>query len=440
MLNYIWLFLILSAVLLGGATGKLKEVTDGAIKGAETAVTLSLGLIGIMALWLGIMRIAERAGIIQALARALRPLMRWLFPDVPVDHPAMGSMVLNIAANVLGLLNAATPFGLRAMRDLQTLNKTPGVASNAMCMFLAINTSSVQLLPVTAIAILAAAGSKSPTAIVGTALAATFFSTVAGVLSAKFLEKLRIFQASGTEASAQASSTTAAAEPNQSPLLEPVKTALTGIGKIILVLVALFFAGVLASVVWNPPAGAVTQDQGVFIRTVNAVSILAIPFLLSAIPLYALLRKVAVYEEFVEGAKEGFNVAIKIIPFLVAMLAAIGMFRNAGGIDLISRATRPVLDLIGFPHELLPMALMRPLSGSGSLGLFSDLVKQLGPDHLVSRMAATLYGSTETTFYVIAVYFGAVAIHRTRHAIAAGLIADLVGVIASVIICRYAFS
>jgi spore maturation protein A len=194
MLNFIWLGLVLAAVIIGGLENKLKEVSDGAIKGAETAVTLAIGLIGVMALWLGLMRLAEKAGLVEKLAQFLRPVLRWLFPDVPPHHPAMGSMVMNIAANMLGLLNAATPLGLRAMRDLDTLNKHPGTASNAMCTFLAINTGSVQLLPITAIAILGSAGSKSPSAIVGTTLLATACSSAAALIAVKLLEKLPLFK------------------------------------------------------------------------------------------------------------------------------------------------------------------------------------------------------------------------------------------------------
>src|SRR5262245_33374907 len=193
MLNVIWLGLLLAGVVIGGATGRLKDVADGAVKGAETAVTIALGLIGVMSVWLGVMRLAERSGLIQVLSRALRPLLQRLFPDVPAEHPAMGSMVMNIAANMLGLLNAATPLGLRAMRYLERLNPRPGTASNAMCTFLAINTGSVQLIPITAIAVLAAAGSKSPYAIVGTSLIATCFSSAAGLIAVKAFEKLRWF-------------------------------------------------------------------------------------------------------------------------------------------------------------------------------------------------------------------------------------------------------
>jgi len=439
MLNLIWLGLILAGVVIGGATGRLKDVADGAVKGAETAVTIALGLIGVMSVWLGVMRLAERSGFIHVLSRSLRPVLRRLFPDVPVEHPAMGSMVMNIAANMLGLLNAATPLGLRAMRDLERLNPHPGTATNAMCTFLAINTGSVQLIPITAIAILAAAGSKSPYAIVGTSLIATCFSSAAGLIAVKAFEKLRWFDRAEPVTQVKAADTPTSAEISVAADLKPM----TAVKSAVLALLMIFF--VLA--VWlsafpetfgRVPA-AEQQIQGGFVRVVNGISIAAIPFLVLFFPLYAFLKGLKVYEEFVEGAKDGFNVAVRIIPYLVAMLLAISIFRGGGGIDLLTRSLRPLLELLRFPPELLPMALMRPLSGSGSLAIFSDLVKQLGPDHLITRMAGTIYGSTETTFYVIAVYFGAVGVQRTRHAIPAGLIADLAGIIAAVIVCRIVF-
>jgi spore maturation protein SpmA len=446
MLNYIWLALILLAVGIGGFAGRTKEVVDGAVKGAETAVTLALGLIGIMALWLGVMRLAEKAGLVQALARGLRPVLRWLFPEVPVDHPAMGSMVMNIAANMLGLNNAATPLGLRAMQDLETLNPHRGTATNAMCTFLAINTSSVQLIPITAVAVLAAAGSINPSAIIGTAFLATICSTVAGITAVKALEKLRAFRLPQPTANAPVSTPPPAAgadapvTPTHAGPLAPMPSwggwvLLLFIGGFVCFFLISAFPGLLG----RPPIAATASDTAL-VRAVNTLSLLAIPFLLAFFPLYAALRRIPVYEEFVEGAKEGFQVAVRIIAFLVAMLVAIGMFRGAGGVDWITQLLKPGLDVVHFPSELVPMALMRPLSGSGSLAILTDLVKTYGPDHLLSRMAGTLYGSTETTFYVIAVYFGAVGIKRTRHALAAGLIADAAGIVASVLVCRLVFS
>lgn len=452
MLNYIWLALVVISVLLGGWNNRLGEVTGGAFDGARTAVmNIALPLVGAMCIWLGIMRLAERSGLVQALARALRPVLRLLFPDVPAGHPAMGSMVMNIAANMLGLGNAATPLGLRAMGDLEKLNPHPGTATNAMCTFLAINTSSVQLLPTTAIAILAANGAKDPTAIVGTALVATTCACITGVSAAKLLEKLPIF--------APPQSVKSAGEPAQpvadpapvevdSPLPAPPLERPAGGRQAALVFVALIAgAGAVAffgRAVFSAPAhgGSGLDVVGEYLlRAVGAVSLLAVPCTLAFFPLYAAIRGIKVYEQFVEGAKEGFPVALRIIPFLVAMLVAIGMFRGSGGMDLMlqSHWVRSVFGSIGFPPDLLPMVVMRPLSGSGTQGLFTDLVTHFGPDSLIARTAGTIYGSTETTFYVIAVYFGSVAVRRTRHAIAAGLIADLMGVVVSVTICRLMF-
>ncbi|HEX8313160.1 MAG TPA: nucleoside recognition domain-containing protein [Chthoniobacteraceae bacterium] len=450
MLNYIWLGLILAAVAIAGITGRVKEMTDGAIDSSKTAVTLALGLIGIMALWLGVMRLAEKSGLVQVIAGAIRPLMKWLFPDVPAQHPAMGSMVMNIAANMLGLANAATPLGLRAMKDLERLNPHPGTATNAMCTFLAINTSSVQLIPATAVAVLASAGSANPTAIIGTAFLATLCSTAAGITSVRLLEKLPVFRA---PAPAPKAVTESDAEENaevegSAPLRRIGAWGYAAMALLFLVFATMFVSQIVPE--WfGRPASA--EAGNILIRSVGALSLLAIPFVLAFFPAYAALRGLPVYEEFVEGAKEGFHTSVRIIPFLVTILVAIGMFRGAGGLDILSGYTdaegvrhagwlsRP-LEAIGFPPDLLPMALIRPLSGSGSLGALSDLVKNLGPDHLITLTAATVFGSTETTFYVIAVYFGSVAVRRTRHAVPAGLIADAVGIIASIAICRMMFT
>ncbi|MGB8340997.1 MAG: nucleoside recognition domain-containing protein [Chthoniobacterales bacterium] len=441
MLNYIWLALVLLAVAIGGATGHLKEVTDGAFDGAKTAVTIALGLIGIMALWLGVMRLAERAGLIQKLAHGLRPVMRRLFPGVPHDHPAMGSMLMNMAANMLGLGNAATPLGLRAMGDLETLNPHPGTATNAMCTFLAINTSSVQLIPTTAIAILVAAGSTNPTAIVGTALLATLCAATVAVTSVKLLEKVPWFRVRPNERKIEAEPTMKSEAPHVSEsTVELAIPRLPGWGKAVLTLLVVFFLALFVRQVFPEllglPAGSVASSQSYFVRSVSALSVLAIPLLIAFFVLYAALCGLKVYDEFVEGAKEGFGVILKIIPFLVTMLVAIGMFKGAGGIDLLARILSPVLTPLHFPTDLLPIALMRPLSGGATLALFTDVVHRLGPENIVSLMAATIYGSTETTFYVAAVYFGSVGIKQTRHAIPAGLLADFAGVVASVIICR----
>lgn len=486
MLNYIWLALVLLAVILGGSTGRMEAVSEGAFSAAQAAATLALGLIGIMALWLGVMRLAERAGLVQLLARALQPVMRRLFPDVPREHPANGAMVMNMAANMLGLGNAATPLGLRAMEHLERLNPHPGTATNAMCTFLAINTSSIQLVPATTVAILSSAGSMRPSAIIGTAFMATLCSTVVGITAVKLLEKMPGFrETSAKKAAPKEKEVEPEKEDEAEVFVEPPRVLSLG-GRVILTGFILFFVALLGLLTFWPKlldattpgpgearitikkteriAGLIQSDtgtaisvqvpggdvrtipkaddvkieryDGALVRLVNAISILAVPFLLSLFPLYAALRGLKVYEEFVEGAKEGFQVAVRIIPYLVTMLVAIGMFRGSGGIDLLTAALRPVLNLVGFPPELMPLALMRPLSGSGSNALFVDLIKTFGPDHLLTYTAGTIIGSTETTFYVAAIYFGAVAAKRMRHAIPAGLLADLAGIIAAIIICR----
>jgi len=454
MLNWIWLAFIVVAVLIGGFTGHLPDMTKGAFDTAENAVMkIALPLMGIWAIFLGLMRLAEQSGLVQLLARVLRPLMRILFPEVPPDHPAMGAMVLNMAANMLGLGNAATPLGLRAMAHLERLNPRPGVATNAMCTFLAINTASIQLVPTTAIGILAVAGSKNAAAIWPTAFFATLCAACCGVISAKFLEKLPFFRLPHIAAPVQ-----------QKPQDQPSSEALTAVeqievrplGKTRAVFLALFllafvlmftllafpdsWKALLAPLSWNvPPPPADLVGKPVWIRLPLSMAILAVPFMLSFFPLYAALRGVRVYEQFVEGAKEAFDTARRVIPFLVAMLVSISLLRNAGVIDQITNVLRPVFDALHFPADLLPMVLIRPLSGSATQGIFVELVQRFGPDALISRIAATIYGSTETTFYVLAVYFGSVAIRQTRHAIAAGLIADTVAVIASVALCHLMF-
>ena len=458
MLNYIWLSFLLIAVIVGGFSGKLPELTKGAFETAETAVMkIALPLVGIMAIWLGIMRLAERAGLVQAIARTLAPIMRRLFPEVPPNHPAMGSMVMNIAANMLGLGNAATPLGLRAMADLETLNPRPGVATNAMCTFLAINTASIQLVPTTAIGLLAIAGSTNPTAIVPTAFLATCCALSCGVLSAKLMEKLSIFRLAPVPVAATADEqkeTATSTRPEATVEVEQITARpVSRAGKAVLIVFGLCFVAMFMMLAFPETAAALASPfglqlpppppdltgKGAVLRSLFAVSILAVPFLLSFFPLYAALRGVKVYEQFVEGAREAFSVALRIIPFLVAMLVSISMLRQAGVIDAMTRTLGPTLARIGFPADLLPMVLMRPLSGSATQGIFVELINRLGPDTLVSRMAATIYGSTETTFYVLAVYFGAVAIRQTRHAVLAGLIADTTAVIAAIIICRAVF-
>jgi spore maturation protein SpmA len=440
MLNLIWLGLLLFGVLVAGITGQFAAINQGALNAARSAVMdVALPLCGAMTLWLGMMRLAERAGLIQQIAQFLRPILTHLFSDVPPNHPAMGSIVMNMAANMLGVSNAATPLGLRAMSQLNELNTKQGVATNAMCTFLAINTSSIQLVPATAINILAINGSKNPTGIVGSTLIATFFATLSAIVTVKLLQRVGPFRwerqagvpaAQPLPQSGEVSTEAAGTE------LPMVRWAPWALAAVFLFFLVLFLPNAFPYWFRGTAYSGLLEAIATFF---NALSPLAIPFLLTFFPLYAAGRKIAIYAEFIEGAKEGFTIAVRIIPYLVGMLVAIAVFRDSGALDLLKNLLNPLLGLIQFPSDLLPMVLIRPLSGSGATAVLSDLVKQLGPDNILSYMAATIYGSAETTFYVVAVYFGSVGVTKTRHAIPAGLFADLVGVIASVLACRLLF-
>jgi spore maturation protein SpmA len=430
MLNYIWLGLILCGVVLGVVTGRTEAVTAATFDAAKASLmNIALPLGAVMALWLGIMRLAEKSGAVERLSSFLKPLLTRLFPEVPADHPAMGAMVMNIAANMLGLGNAATPLGLKAMQGLESLNPRPGTATNAMCTFLAINTSSVQLIPATAIGILAAAGAAHPSAIIGTALVATTCSFITGIVSVKLLQRLPMFALPPTDPIA-----TPSAEASDSLPISESAAPLSLWKKLLLAGYVALFAGTI----WHLVTARVTGSS-LPISIVQSISVVAIPFLIGFFPLYAALKGVAVYEEFIEGAKEGIQVALRIFPYLVAILVAVGIFRAAGGIDILTRLLAPVLDLIGLPPQVLPMVLVRPLSGSAATGLFAEIVKACGPDSYAAQLAGTILGGTETTLYVLAVYFGSVAIRRGRHALAAGLLADAAGVAASLVICRLVF-
>jgi len=457
MLNVIWLAMLVIAVIVAGFTGKLPQMMDGAFTGAEKAVMkVALPLLGVWAIWLGIMRLAERSGLVQALAAVLRPVMRRLFPDVPSEHPAIGAMVMNMAANMLGLGNAATPLGLRAMRLLESLNPRPGTATNAMVTFLALNTASIQILPLMAITILATAGAKGPTAIVVTAFLSSVIAASAGVFVSKWLQNWRTFRVEPLPVAAASDAPVAddsapleIERPEVTPLTPGKRVALWSFfGLFVVLFFLLMFPQGAEQLLqslhaqWHAPQPpADFAGKPLWMRALMSASLLAVPFLLSFFPLYAALRGIPVYEQFVDGAHESWETAKRTVPYLVAMLVAIGMLQGAGVIDLLTTSLARPLSAFGFPSELVPLVLIRPLSGSAAKSVFIELVQRLGePDGFVSRLAATIYGSTETTFYVIAVYFGSVAVRRTRHAIAAGLTADLVAVIASVALCRLLFA
>jgi spore maturation protein SpmA len=481
MLNLIWLALLLSGVLVAVFTGKLDAVGQGGLSAAKSAVMdLALPLVGVMALWLGLMRLAEKSGLIQRLGRVIRPVMLRLFPDVPNDHPAIGAMMMNISANMLGVSNAATPLGLKAMTELNLLNSKPGVATNAMCTFLAINTASIQLIPATAINLLAINGSKNPSAIVGSTLLSTGFATICAIMTVKLLERLGPFRwenqpappppvqkpaESQTEeeqpevALTQSQPKTGpawpqpdvASRPARRDLPEPERQSEVGSlkgrvevwARCALLVLLLVFAGAFVTKAFPYLFGAAPWPSdflSAVILALKALSPIAVPFVLTFFPLYAFGRGVPIYSEFIEGAKEGFQTALRIIPYLVAMLVAIAVFRESGALNFLKLLLGPIFSVLQIPNEMLPMVLMRPLSGSGSLAVLSDMIKQFGPDSLLTYTAATIYGSAETTFYVVAVYFGSVGITRIRHAIFAGLLADLAGAVAAVFVCRLLFA
>ncbi|MBK7106185.1 MAG: spore maturation protein [Ignavibacteriae bacterium] len=396
---------------------KMKDVTNSALDYAGTAVDIALGLIGIMTLWLGVMKVAEEAGLIKIIANVMKPLTKFLYPSVPQDHPAMGAMIMNMAANMLGLGNAATPFGLKAMEELDKLNPNKGVATDAMCTFLAVNTAGLTLIPATAIAVRAASGSSDPAIIIGTSVFGASCATIAGITSAKILEKFPL------------------KEGGISGLIKSSRKGLTIFSAAILIIFALAISGLATSLM----SYLSFLNPELFKSIIQIISILAIPMLIFIFVGYGAIKKVKIYEMFIEGAKEGFNVAIRIIPYLVAMLVAIGIFRAGGAMEMLIYILTPFTNLIGMPAEALPMALMRPLSGSGSLGVMAEIIATHGPDSMIGILVSTFFGSSETTFYVIAVYFGAVNIRKIRHALAAGLIADIAGVLGAIFIVKLLF-
>ena len=407
--NFTWLALagdVEAAAAVPAALG------EAALGGSKTAVTLAIGLVGYMALFLGLMKVVEEAGGLKWMAKLIRPVLVRLFPDVPHDHPAMGAMVMNIAANALGLGNAATPFGLKAMEELNSLNRETGTATNAMVRFLAINTSGLALLPTGIIGLRALKESADPAAIFPTTLFATGLSTVVGVLAANGLSRLPFFRAPAAqqEADEQAAQSNAGAV----SVSEMLPLGL--------------FLGALVGLV------SVVYVFG------EVASGWIVPLLILGMLGVGVARKVKVYEVFIAGAREGFSLAILIIPYLVAILAAVGMFRKSGGMDTLVATIGPATAAVGLPSEVLPLALLRPLSGSGSFGLTAELIETHGPDSYIGELASTMNGSTETTFYVLAVYFGSVGVSRIRHAVPAGLAADLTGVFASVLAVKLLLS
>lgn len=408
MLNTLWLsffFLAFVAALWQWLSGTnpdvFSELMAASFDMADLAVEIALGLIGVMALWLGLFRIAEHGGLIALIARAMAPLFRRLMPEVPPNHPALGSVTMNLAANFLGLDNAATPMGLKAMQDLQTLNPEPETASNAQILFLVLNTSSVTLLPVTIFLYRAQQGAAEPAAVFLPILMATSASTLVGLLTVGWVQKLK--------------------------LRDPVLLAwFAGF--------AAFMALALSWIV-SQPSGLLAQ-RSALVGNLLLFSVIVL-FLLSGVQ-----RKLDCYSLFVEGAKEGFTVAIRIIPFLLAMLVGIGVFRASGCLDILLGGIRWSVAALGLNTdfvEALPTAFMKPLSGSGARAMMLETMNTYGVDSFPGRVAATVQGSTETTFYVLAVYFGSVGIRKTRHAIACGLAADAAGIVVAIAACYWFF-
>jgi spore maturation protein SpmA len=399
----------------------MQALATGMVDTAGSSVTLAIGLIGVMAFFLGLMKVAEEGGMLRVIAKTIRPLMVRLFPDVPADHPAMGAMIMNMSANALGLGNAATPFGIRAMQELDKLNPCKGTATNAMALFLAINTSSVTLLPTGVIALRAAAGSNDPAGILPTTLFATVISTTVAIVMCLVLRR-RWATAEEVSPAAEIIFIEPQHENDGEALLEEADAAYPA---------------------WVSAAALLTVAALIPITILygRTISPWIIPGLTVALLGFGVAKKVRVYEAFVEGAKDGFNVAIRIIPYLVAILVAVGMFRSSGALEVFISAIAPLTSLVGMPAEALPMALLRPLSGSGAYGVLASVIQDpaIGPDSYAGYLVSTLQGSTETTFYVLAVYFGAVQIRRIRYALVAALCADAAGIAAAVFICSLLF-
>lgn len=408
MLNRIWGAFFLIALLAGawrstagGDPTVWAGMVGAAFEMAKSAFEISLGLTGAMCLWLGLMKLGELGGAVDAVARALRPLFRRLFPEVPADHPAMGAMVMNLAANALGLDNAATPLGLKAMKELQSLNPSPERATNAQILFLVLNTSAVTLIPITIFVYRAQLGAADPTDVFLPLLVATFGSTMTGLLVTAAVQRIRLFD----------------------PVVLAYLGSLTaGVGGLVYGLARLERAEL-------ERASAIASNAIIFLVIFACVAL-------------AWRKRVAVYEAFVEGAREGFQVAVGIIPYLVAMLVAIGILRASGALELLLSSVRTAVASLGWDVrfvDALPVALLRPLSGSGARGMMIETMKTHGADSFAGRLASILQGSTETTFYTLAVYFGSVGIRRERHALACGLSADLGGFVTAIAVAYLFF-
>ena len=400
-LNYIWIGFIIIAfvialvklVFLGDVT-VFPALIDSTVASSKTAFEISLGLTGVLSLWLGIMKIGERGGVVNVLARALSPVFTRLFPDIPKGHPVTGAIFMNIAANMLGLDNAATPLGLKAMEQLQTLNPNKETATNPMIMFLVLNTSGLTLIPISIMVYRAQLGAAQPTDVFIPILLATFFSTVAGIIITSIYQRINLLN----------------------------RTMLLTLGGMALV---------VGAIIWG--FGQLDKDQMNIVST--SVANILLMTIIVAFVLAGMKHRINVYDAFVEGAKEGFTTAVRIIPYLVAILVAIGLFRASGAMDMLINGVATLVKALGGNSDFvgaLPTALMKPLSGSGARGMMVDAMTTYGADSFVGRLSCIFQGSTDTTFYILAVYFGSVGIRNMRHAVPCGLLADLAGVIAAI--------
>lgn len=407
-LNYVWIFLVLCAVVVGivqffcfGQTEIFTDIMNSTFTSAKSGFEISLGLTGVLSLWLGIMKIGEKGGVVQLFSRLVTPFFSRLFPEVPKGHKAYGSMFMNISANMLGLDNAATPMGLKAMQELQELNPQKNRATNAMIMFLVLNTSGLTLIPVSIMVYRAQLGAANPADVFLPILMATYFSTLAGLIAVCIAQHIRLWD----------------------------KVILSVIGSLTVLI------GGLLLLANRLPQETLTRWSSI-IASVILLSVI-VGFVITA-----MVKKVNVYDAFIDGAKDGFHTAVGIIPYLIAILVAIGMFRASGAMDLLIRGLEMCFEWLGVNTDFvaaLPTALMKPLSGSGARGLMVDAMTQYGADSFVGRLVSILQGSTDTTFYVLAVYFGYVGIKDTRYAVICGLIADLAGIIAAILIAYLFF-
>jgi len=441
LLNGIYVLIVVIAVLVAATSGRMDALTNGIVTSARSAVDLAIRLVGVMAFFLGLMKVAEDAGILRTIARKITPVMRLLFPGVPAGHPAMSSMILNITSNMLGLANAATPFGIKAIEQLNTLNSRTGTATNDMVLFLAINTAGLAILPSGIASLRASLGSENAFGIFFTTWVASGTATIIGISAAFLYSRLPSFR--GTQPPPIVPAWKPEDETDADDLMGEDGKGAKKIGGLPIalrrVMVWLFWAVFVIAAVVEIRMQFMVNDTPAREVLKSIASWWVLPALVAAIVLFGWSRGARVYDSLVEGAKEGFQVAIRIIPYLVAILVGVGMLRDSGVIAVFTRVYEMTLAAVGLsgawlPAEALPMALLRPLSGSGAYGLASEIMTAHGPDSYVGYLVSTMQGSTETTFYVLAVYFGAVGVKNSRHALPACLTADVAGLTAAVLI------